>query len=93
LFAHMQRLNTPNTKVAFKDLFETELDAEKEERIVARLRGQQQKTARLPHTAPTGTSRREPPEIPTTTRGKKEQLKASGVADQLWNHLRGISKK
>ncbi len=93
LFTHMQRLNTPNTRVAFKDLFETELDAEKEERIVERIRGQQKKAASLPHVTPTGTSRRQPSEIPVSTREKKEQLKSSGVAQRLWEHLRGISQK
>lgn len=83
LFAHMQRLNTPNTKVAFKDLFETQLDAEKEERIVARLTEQRKRAASVPHTAPAGTSRRTPAEIPHTMAGKKEQMKQAGIGERL----------
>lgn len=83
LFAHMQALNTPNTRVAFKDLFETELDAEKEERIVAKLRGNAQHAANLPHVAPTGTARRAPTEIPRTMAGKKEQMRKLGIGERL----------
>ena len=83
LFAHMQALNTPNTKVAFKDLFETEIDAEKEARIVEKLRGKQQKAASLPHVAPAGTSRRQPDEIPRTKAGKREQMRKAGIGERL----------
>jgi hypothetical protein len=83
LFAHMQALNTPNTKVAFKDLFEQQLDTEKEARIVERLNGQHKKAASLPHVAPTGTARRTPTELPRSMTGKKEQMKKNGVGDKL----------
>jgi hypothetical protein len=83
LFNHMGQLNTGNVRLAFKDLFEAELDSEKEERIVARVRGQKDKVASVPHMAPSGGSRRVPSELPRTIAGKKEQMKKLGIGQRL----------